>query len=522
MASYHGWYGEPGEWVAVQTPDGPAGALGVVLCTPLGQEGIIAYRALRLLADELQSRGIGSVRYDPPGRGDSAPSPDPGAVFDGARTAARLLRGTGCTSIGFVGLSSAALIAGAVAEPGDAVVLWSPPVSGRQWLRRARSLATIMLGPDRMDDGVESLIGLEFTEAQAAVLAAVEFSRPAGSNALVVNRRGAAVPPGFGAAEVVELDDIPAFLDVSSNLSTLPVDSVGTIADWLAGQSAGTTVELSPPAVASELALDGAVERVRWLGPDQLFAVETRPVPDRADAPLMVLHSGASEHRAGPADFQVDLARQLAADGVAVVRLDRRGTGETGTVVPGTPDLMYTGEWLVDHINAVEALGVPGERLAVAGICSGAWVAAAAPVPANRLLVGIHPARFELAPFRPDEFIEEVAPRVVTGGFPLWLQNQYRRWAPAWLRRLRARRHLGRDADEFVSAVSERFDQVVMVFSEVDHEVFHGMGGEELVAATPNVHTVEFPTVDHPMFARRTRQAIVAEVRRRVGDAFAG
>jgi alpha-beta hydrolase superfamily lysophospholipase len=521
MPSRHGWYGEPAAWVAVQTPDGPARGLGVVLCTPLGQEGIIAYRGLRLLADELERRGIASVRYDPPGRGDAAPSADPCAVFDGARAAARLLREAGCTRIGFVGLSSSALIAGAVAEPGDAVVLWSPPASGRQWLRRARSLATIMMGPDRIDDGIESLIGLELSEEQAAVLSAVTLSRPEGSCALVVRRRGDAAPAGFAEAGQVEVDDVPPFLDVASNLSTLPVTSITTIADWLAGEAGAASVELVLPSLADELALDGAVERVRWLGPDRLFAIETRPVPDRVDAPVVVLHTGASEHRVGPADFQVDLARRLAADGLASVRLDRRGTGETGTVSPEAPDLMYTGEWLVDHTNAMAALAVPSERLAVVGICSGAWVAASAPATAQQLLVAIHPSRFELAAYQPGEFIEDLAPMVVTGGFLLWLQNRYRRWAPLWLRRLRARRLIGRDAGAFVRALSERSERAVMVFSQVDREIFNGMDGANLVAATPNVETVEFPTIDHPMFARRTRQAIHAEVRRRIEQAFA-
>lgn len=520
MPSRHGWYGDPAAWVAVQTPAGPARELGVVLCTPLGQEGVIAYRGLRLLADELERKGIATVRYDPPGRGDAAPSSDPCAVFDGARAAARLLREAGCARIGFVGLSSSALTVAAAAGPGDAIVLWSPPASGRQWLRRARSLATIMLGPDRLDDGIESLIGLELTEEQAAVLSAVSLSRPDGSPALVVRRRGDAPPAGFAEAEQVEVDDVPPFLDVASNLSVLPVASITTIAEWLAGQAGAAAGEVLP-VLSDELALDGAVERTRWLGPDRLFAIETRPVPDHPDAPVVVLHAGASEHRVGPADFQVDLARRLAAAGLASVRLDRRGTGETGQVCPEAPDLMYTGEWLVDHANAMAALDVPSERLAVVGICSGAWVAASAPATQQRLLVALHPSRFELAAYRPGEFIEDLAPMVVTGGFLLWLQNRYRRWAPLWLRRLRARRLIGRDAGAFISAIADRSEQAVMVFSEIEQEIFQGMGGEALVAARPNIEIVQFPTIDHPMFARRTRQAILAEVRRRVDDAFA-
>lgn len=519
--AYHGWYGEPAARVAVQFPPGAAGPLGVVLCAPLGQEGVIAYRGLRLLADELGRRGMATVRYDPPGRGDAAPCDDPSGVFEGARSAATLLRQAGCTRIAFVGLSSAALAAAAVAEPRDVVVLWSPPSSGRQWLRRARALATIMLGPDRTEDGIESLIGLELTQAQADALAGVELVRPAGSPTLVVSRRGESVPAGYAGSDVVEVDDVVTFLDVSSNASILPVSSVRLIADWLGTLAGSETTVLREPVLADELVLPQATERIRLLGPDRLFAIETRPRPDRRDAPMVVLHSGAAEHRVGPGDFQVELARVLAGDGLATLRVDRRGTGETGPVSPDLPDLMYAGEWADDQANVVDALGLPGDRLAFSGMCSGAWVAAQPSVERSRLYLAIHPARYELDAMEPGEFADVVAPSVVTGGVRLWAQNRYRRWAPTWLRRLRARSHGGTDASAFLERVSEQSDHVVMVFSEVDHEIFRQVGGEELITDLPNIETVELATVDHPMFARRTRQVMLTEVRERIVRAFA-
>jgi hypothetical protein len=235
---------------------------------------------------------------------------------------------------------------------------------------------------------------------------------------------------------------------------------------------------------------------------------------------VLVLHSGASEHRVGPGDFQVQLARVLAADGLATIRVDRRGTGETGTVSPELPDLMYAGEWSQDQANLVDALGVPGDRLALSGMCSGAWVAAQPAAGRSKLYLAIHPTRYELNSMKPGEFAEGMASSVVTGGPRLWLQNQYRRWAPTWLRRLRARGFGGTDAGAYLNLISRQSDHVVMVFSEVDHEIFRRVGGEELIAGLPNVDTVEMPTIDHPMFARRTRQAMLAEVRARILAAF--
>ena len=60
MSTLHGWSGSPAVRVAVQLP--PAARAGVVVVPPLGQEGVIAYRTLRLLADRLEAgprRAIG-------------------------------------------------------------------------------------------------------------------------------------------------------------------------------------------------------------------------------------------------------------------------------------------------------------------------------------------------------------------------------------------------------------------------------------------------------------------------------
>ncbi len=83
-------------------------------------------------------------------------------------------------------------------------------------------------------------------------------------------------------------------------------------------------------------------------------------------------------------------------------------------------------------------------------------------------MVAIHPALFDPTPMQPGEFVDAVASTVVTGGFRLWVQSLYRRWAPVWLRRLHARRFGHSDASEYLEIVAAQSDQAVLIFSEID------------------------------------------------------
>jgi pimeloyl-ACP methyl ester carboxylesterase len=517
MSSHHGWFGEPAIWAAVQLPS--AGSLGVVICTPLGQEGVIAYRGLRLLADELERRGIASVRYDPPGRGDAAPSKDPQAPMQGARQAAELLRSSGCTKIAFLGLSSAALIASSAAQPGELLVLWSPPASGRAWLRRTRSLATIMIGPDRQFGEVESLIGLDLDPAQASALEAIKLALPGGAPALVATRPGEPAPAGLAKAEVIEVNGTAEFLDTSSVSSVKPAEAIAAIADWLAARVV-EPIALAAPPLAAQLVLPEAIESISWIGPNRLFAIQTRPRTGDADTPVVLLHAGAAEHRVGAGDYQVEVARLLAGDGVGSIRADRRGTGETGPVSVDEPTMFYTQEWLDDQSQIIEAAAVSGDRLVLTGLCAGGWMAGLSTV-AARLVVSIHPLEFRTNPVKPNEFVdEEVMPREINSRLHRWLQQVYRRWAPVWLRRLRARTAAKADAGPYLSDLAKRSWRAVLIFGEVDQEVFRRLGGTDAASRLPAITLINLPTIDHPLFSRRARQRVISEIRQQVAEAF--
>lgn len=519
MTSYHGWYGDPEIWAAVQLP--PRGSLGVVICTPLGQEGVVAYRGLRLLADVLERRGIASVRYDPPGRGDAAPSDAPSAPMDGARAAAELLRRCGCTHIAFLGLSSAALIASEAATDNDLLVLWSAPASGRVWLRKNRSLATIELGPERIDGDIESLIGLDLTAEQAAALGAIRLRLPAAAATLIAARPGEPAPAGLDGAEVIEVPGTAEFLDTASMASVLPEEAVGLLVDWLARHDTDEAIALRPVALKDELRIGAAVERIRWVGPHELFAIDCAPVGADATTPVVLLHSGAAEHRVGAGDYQVELARLLAADGARSIRADRRRTGESSAVVPGEPPLLYSQEWLEDQEAILADLALPGDQVALTGLCAGGWVAGLSRSLTTRLTVIIHPLEYRTDPVAPGQYTDTTyaeQPGVKEDRKPL--RQWYLDHAPMWLRRLRDR-WMGRSgAAPFLAVSAAHAQRTVLIFSDLEQMIFERRGGPEAAHRLNGVEVVRFETADHALFSRHARKQVIAQIRREIDEAF--
>lgn len=109
----------------------------------------------------------------------------------------------------------------------------------------------------------------------------------------------------------------------------------------------------------------------------RLAGVLARPEPPAsAPRPAVLVVHGWGTHRCGPHRMLVELCRELAARGLAALRFDLSGRGDS----PGEfwsvgldemiADALAAGRWLLD------ATGAPA--LAAAGLCSGANVALAA------------------------------------------------------------------------------------------------------------------------------------------------
>jgi pimeloyl-ACP methyl ester carboxylesterase len=140
---------------------------GVVLCYPFGQEYMRAHRAFRQMALLLSKAGFHVLRFDYTGTGDSSGEATETSLAewaDDARQAADELKETGeLERVSFVGLRLGACIA-ALAAAGrsdvDELVLWDPPMLGKDYLAEILEERTDSVGNSRLSSLTGDMVGV--------------------------------------------------------------------------------------------------------------------------------------------------------------------------------------------------------------------------------------------------------------------------------------------------------------------------------------------------------------------------
>lgn len=523
---------------------------GVVVCPPLGQQHIIAYRALRYLSERLEDEGIASVRFDYAGHGDSTVDQDTVSLLGSVRIAARALVEAGCTRVVYVGLSVGALLAQEAAREDPeaaALVLWDPSPSAKQWMRRSHALYGVAVGTEVMastdsHDGFD-IVGGRLTRGSVSELSDLRYDPSVAGlfPTLAVVRRGrsAAFQPRNGAGatvspqvspEFLQVDGQESFLDVPGPISEVPWGDIERIASWvrelLAGDERSDDSPAAPEAQSSvdfDFADDSTGALVRLteslvrVGPERLFAIETSSPAMGPDAPAIVLHTGSSDHRIGTAGIFVTLARRLASQGIRVVRLDRRGAGESGAVGPGEPNLQYTQDSLDDAQNAIAFLGLPADRVATAGICVGGWLAICSDPATASLMFGIsvqyyNPSSSVAGAIR--EAAKEYASAPVQAGDSF--QRRIKHKLPYPLLRLLSRAHVVEVVENLLRAPLRAGVDIVLLMTPADVELYEeqsGRAAERRLVRTPGrLQTVSYEEGDHSLFGVDIRERIVTDI----------
>lgn len=416
-------------------PERPSGG-GVVIVPPFGYEAVCAHRSLRHLAAAAANAGIAALRFDLDGTGDSAGSDlDPARVrawIESIRDAAvELRRQCGVARIWLIGVRlGAALAALASRELGvDGLVAIAPVVSGKAFLRELRALQMALgLGDPPssnapvLGEGGQEALGFPISAETRAELTKIDLAslpEPPAREVLVVDRDDLPTAEKWTArlreqGAVVDMRRMRGYVEMvlDPHRAVVPDAILATATKWLRER-----VDASPPTARdtrprTEAHLGDVIEQPVFVD-RELFGVLAKPAHHPASGRGVLLLNAGSVHRVGPNRLYVAMARQWAAAGDHVLRLDITGIGDS-LPRPGEPEnVVYSPRALEDVAAAIAWMrSQPGIReVRAVGLCSGAYhafKAAVAGEPVDGVVV-INPLTFF---WTPDQSLDFPAFRV--------------------------------------------------------------------------------------------------------------
>lgn len=544
------WFGPPARplfgWF--HRPRTGMARAGVVLCPPVGDEERRVYLTYRKLADSLTAAGHAVLRFSYDGTGDSSGEfGDPGRIDGwtaGIGDAVALMRASGAGRVVAVGMRlGATLVTRAAAgldPPLDAVVLWDPCASGREFLRHQQILlSTLSEVPLPERPGVDTP-GYHLPPAMAAELDGLELE-PVGSDrtrALLLVRpdrpgakrlRRQLGPTAYDALDAVGQAEL---LDVPPLSAVVPEEAIEAITAWVSSTvgAGGDGIDrpVEPPArVEGQVGTDRRGrpirERAVRLGPVGLFGITTVP-EDGGSGPWMMFVNVATEHHIGPGRLWVDLARRWAAQGLRSVRFDLSGCGDS-PVRPGqSENVPYAAPWLDDLVDVAAAVSPddPGDTVFI-GLCSGGYGAFEAGLALHtRGAYVINPVltapEANLQPDPRRRALRTLPPRLAHlarrhGRTAWWTWRTYRQFAPWQAPMAVCRLAVRAGVDVFI--ISGEEDAVP--FREV---LFWRLLGERRLRRSGRFELVTVPGMDHVLLFGEGRDRAAAILTDRILERF--
>lgn len=384
---------------------GDVGEVGVVICPAIGRDAPVSHTTLRRLAIELAQAGYRALRFDYPGTGDSenvVGTDQAAAWMRSLDDAIGFLRDAGASRIVLCGLRLGALfvLLKASDHPDvDDVVAIDPVTAGGLFLREL-GIAT-SLGTERPDRPIE-IDGAALSASTISTLQAMNVfslqARPArrllilGSSTSRTTDRLASHMRGLG-VEVAQAR-YERFSEYGGDGHAGAAVGLDEILGWLPpgrpGRASGRP--------SGDVVLGGShfLERPLHFGAG-LFGMLCEPRDAIRPNRIVVVGNAGSGPRHGHARFHVRLARRLAAAGIASLRLDFGGLGDSGSGEDGARTHLYETDRVADIAAALDALEPLGYRnFIAAGICSGGYHAWQASLhdPRIGMLLMVNPATF--------------------------------------------------------------------------------------------------------------------------------
>ncbi|MGJ7037386.1 alpha-beta hydrolase superfamily lysophospholipase [Shinella sp. BE166] len=544
----------------------PARDLAVLFLAPWGIDELCTRKFVRITAETLADIGIASLRLDYPGTANALDAPD--AVIDIASWTDAALAGadalrnfSGAANVVLLGFGLGAAIALKASDRVEnlaGLALLAPVVSGRRYLRELSVWSAVVdegvgVAPHMRDTAPGTIAGLSMPQGIVTTLATLTPDAFADSRAEHVffaarpdNTSDRQLRDRLADGATTMRDFVFRGYDklVSNPLGQeIPADFLEALPDWLKGLAPYQT-EINPPAPPSGPAVVTAGdvrETALRFGPGEgLIGTLTEPATGGSEATVVLLTTGY-DHQGGWARSGVDLARQLAAKGVASFRFDSAGVGDSPPV-PGRREEVLYDETQIDDMAAVrsflDGIGRSGPAL-LFGRCSGAYVAFRAAAADERWAgcIVVNPYAFRwlkppsaevvnsapraLADYSQKALKLDTIRRLFSGDIDMSAaarnigqrvtQRLSKRLAPL-LGPLLATERLERAVHADFRALSQRPGRTCLVYSVddpgLDNLYVHFGNQVEGLAAYPNVSLHILPDTDHNVTPRVSRQQL--------------
>jgi dienelactone hydrolase len=375
-------------------------SLAVVLCPPLGREARWIHRSFRKLANRLAASGVPALRFDYPNSGDSCDLPEGGeplaAWRDSVHIAADWLRAqTGATHLAMAGIRFGALLAADTAAARTdvaALALLAPVLSGRSYVRELKTLARLA-DTARGADPVE-MDGLVLSDETMLAMSAMAMPRTAAPAPHVLVLEHGSAANGFlgtlaGLGAEVTAMPFAGYTDLmrSAVSNRVPDGDLDHIVTWFDGLPRHPLPGRPPDPPVMELRPPGCVERPLTFGPGrQLFGMLCRPDTSQAPGRVVIIGNSGGDPHTGISRLSVVLARQLASQGIASLRMDFAGLGDSMLGSDDREGHLFNTDRRKDFAAAVDRLAQLGFRhFAAFGLCTGAYHALAAAIADERI-----------------------------------------------------------------------------------------------------------------------------------------
>jgi pimeloyl-ACP methyl ester carboxylesterase len=413
------------------------GKHGVVLCNPFGHEEAWGHKAIRYLADELSRHDLPVLRFDYLSTGDSVGIDHEGDrlddfVADIHAAIERLRIETGVTKVTLCGLRLGGMLAALASEHPlvDSLALLAPVLNGRRYVRELTALRQAWV--DNLHVSVRAgqidapfhVLGQVYGEAFLSRLNGIDIKsslsrQPALPKRVFMADMSSSATQSLSTAlskrgvdvQTDSFDDYFDFMQETAS-STLPERTLKLTAQWIA---TGSIERASSDSVPSGMTMTArpsmsdhaiietpeATERPVVFGAAGLFGILCEPRDGLLGRPVIVISNTAGSVHHGDSRLSVRIAREMARRGIASLRIDARGIGDSPA---RSPDGTLERAASIHAQSSIEDVGAAAawlkrrgyETVITFGICSGAYSALRASLhePSIAAVIAINLQRF--------------------------------------------------------------------------------------------------------------------------------